>query len=58
MYTNTSQKITFLGSSNYMACGEGQNFGDSNRSGILRRAGVGGGVGGRGEMNGNGTEDF
>ena len=42
MYTNTSQKITFLGSSNYMACGEGQNFGDSNRSGILRRAGEGG----------------
>ena len=34
MYTNTAQKITFLGSSNYMACGERQNYGDSNRSGI------------------------
>ena len=54
MYTNTSQKITFLGSSNYMACGERQNYGDSNRSGIFE----GGGVGRRGEMNGNGTEDF
>lgn len=56
MYTNTSQTVTFLGSSNYLACGERQNYGDSNRSGIFFLEG--GGVGGTGEMNGNGTEDI